>query len=496
MRILYLDLDALNPSHLSCYGYHRQTSPTIDDVAAEGLLCNNVYTCDAPCLPSRTAFYQGRYGIQTGVVGHGGTAADPKRQGRLRGFRSQQEEASYPRQMQKAGLHTAMISPFGQRHAAHQFYAGFNEMHNTGQGGMEPVEVVQPVVDRWLDQHAAEDNWYLHVNYWDIHTPYRTPDDYGNPFADDSVDDFFTDQIIDQHVQRYGPHSAQDLGMYSDTDTERFPRLPLRITDRSSLKQWMDGYDVAVRYVDDQIARIIGKLKAAGVYEETAIIISADHGENQGELGIYGEHGTADVGTCHIPMVIKWPGGAVGKVDDQFHYNLDWAPTCMEMLDAKQPIPELWDGQSYAPTVRSGNGPGREELIISQCCHVCQRGVRFDKWMYIRTYCDGFHPFADEMLFDIEADPFEQNNVADQYPEIVRDAAYRLTNWHDAQMQKMAIHCSDSVDPLWTVMREGGPNHATFEPGRSPLPKYLERLGATGRAAGAAELRLKYPDLA
>ena len=86
MRILYLDLDALNPSHLSCYGYHRQTSPTIDDVAAEGLLCNNVYTCDAPCLPSRTAFYQGRYGIQTGVVGHGGTAADPKRQGRLRGF--------------------------------------------------------------------------------------------------------------------------------------------------------------------------------------------------------------------------------------------------------------------------------------------------------------------------------------------------------------------------------------------------------------------------
>ncbi|HJN29359.1 MAG TPA: hypothetical protein QF604_15740 [Candidatus Latescibacteria bacterium] len=166
------------------------------------------------------------------------------------------------------------------------------------------------------------------------------------------------------------------------------------------------------------------------------------------------------------------------------------------MLNAKQPIPELWDGQSYAPTVRSGNGPGREELIISQCCHVCQRGVRFDKWMYIRTYCDGFHPFVDEMLFDIEADPFEQNNVADQYPEIVRDAAYRLTNWHDAQMQKMAIHCSDSVDPLWTVMREGGPNHATFEPGRSPLPKYLERLGATGRAAGAAELRLKYPDLA
>ena len=144
-----------------------------------------------------------------------------------------------------------------------------------------------------------------------------------------------------------------------------------------------------------QIATIIGKLKAAGVYEETAIIISADHGENQGELGIYGEHGTADAGTCHIPMVIKWPGGAV-SVDEGFHYNVDWAPTCMELLGSKSSIPELWDGQSYAPTVRTGEtgqGSGRDELIVSQCCHVCQRGLRFDKWMYIRTYCDGLlHP--------------------------------------------------------------------------------------------------------
>ena len=121
MIILYLDLDALNPRHLSCYGYHRNTSPTIDAIAAEGLRCDNVYTPDAPCLPSRTAFYQGRFGIQTGVVGHGGTAADPKRQGKERGFRSVYEEGSFPRQLQKAGYHTAMISPFGQRHAAHQF---------------------------------------------------------------------------------------------------------------------------------------------------------------------------------------------------------------------------------------------------------------------------------------------------------------------------------------------------------------------------------------
>jgi len=511
MRILYLDLDALNPRHLSCYGYHRKTSPTIDRLAAEGVRCENVYASDAPCLPSRTAFYQGRFGIQTGVVGHGGTAADTKREGERRSFRSCYEEDSFPRQLQKVGFHTAMISPFGQRHAAHQFYAGFHEIHNTGKGGMDEVEIVQPVVERWIDQHAADDNWYLHINYWDIHTPYRAPLDYGNPFEDDEDTSHITDAMLEAHIQRYGPHSAQDLGMYADNNPEQWPRLPKRITDRKSLKQWLDGYDTAIRYVDDQINAIIAKLKAAGVYEDTAIIISADHGENQCELGIYGEHGTADVGTCRIPMVVKWPNGAANKVDHGLHYHLDWAPTCMELLGHGERCPELWDGESYAQTIKTGEGPipgelpgglpgelpgGRDELVVSQCCHVCQRGVRFDKWMYIRTYCDGFHPFPKEMLFDLDADPLEQHNVAEQHPDVVRDAVYRLTNWHDAQMQKMTRFASDSVDPLWTVMREGGPFHALFEPGRSPLPEYLKRLEQTGRADGAKELRAKYPALA
>ena len=111
MRILYLDLDALNPSHLSCYGYPRQTSPTIDRLAAHGLRATSVYTSDPPCLPSRTAFYSGRFGIQTGVVGHGGTAADPKPQGPGRGFKDRFTEAGLAGQLTQRGYHTAMISP-------------------------------------------------------------------------------------------------------------------------------------------------------------------------------------------------------------------------------------------------------------------------------------------------------------------------------------------------------------------------------------------------
>ena len=87
MRIIYIDIDCLRPDHLGCYGYHRDTSPTIDRLAAGGVRFENCYVPDAPCLPSRSALWSGRCGFHTGVVGHGGTAADPFVEGPTRGFR-------------------------------------------------------------------------------------------------------------------------------------------------------------------------------------------------------------------------------------------------------------------------------------------------------------------------------------------------------------------------------------------------------------------------
>ena len=504
MRILYLDLDALNPSHLSCYGYTRDTSPAIDRIAEDGLRCDNVYTSDAPCLPSRTAFNQGRFGIQTGVVGHGGTAADLRIQGPGRAIRSCFEDDALPRQLQLAGVHTAMISPFGQRHAAHHIYAGFSEFYNTGKLGKESAEHVMPVVSRWLGEHAADDDWYLHVNFWDIHAPYRTPLTYGNPFDHSPLPDMYTPELVADHARRGGPHSSRDLGMYDDPDTEQYPRLPLRADTPEGLKMWIDGCDTAIHYVDRAIASIVKTLKDAGVYEDTAIIISADHGENQGHLGIYGEHGTADHATCRVPFIIKWPGGVRGKVDEQLHYHLDWAPTLTKLLSEDQAIPPQWDGQAFVDTVLHGVPQGRDELILSQCAHVCQRAVRFDhqnsditrQWLYIRTYHDGFHPFPKHMLFDLMSDPLEQNNLALSHREVVREASFKLAEWHDAQMTKMTRTSGSVIDPLWTVMSEGGPFYAQSQPGhgqpQAGLARYLDRLENTDRPEAAKRLRDQY----
>src|SRR6266581_2484069 len=90
MRILYIDIDSLRPDHLGCYGYtpSRDTSPNIDSLAQQGVRFDNCYVSDAPCLPSRTALWSGRFGIHNGVINHGGIAADPFIEGAGRMFRS------------------------------------------------------------------------------------------------------------------------------------------------------------------------------------------------------------------------------------------------------------------------------------------------------------------------------------------------------------------------------------------------------------------------
>ncbi|HDH99442.1 MAG TPA: DUF229 domain-containing protein [Firmicutes bacterium] len=482
MRILFLDLDTLRADHLGCYGYHRNTSPNIDKIAEQGVRFTNYYCSDAPCLPSRTALMTGRFGIHTGVVGHGGTAANLRLEGRPREFRDKLASESLPAFLRSVGFRTVTISPFAERHGAWHFYAGFSEMYNTGKCGMESAEDITPTVLRWIEMNAKQDDWFLHVNYWDPHTPYRAPMDFGNPFEGEPLPGWLTEEVLEEHRGMVGPHTARDLGMYTDEVDPRYPRYLGEIKDMEDLRKLIDGYDCGIRYMDEHIGRILAALEEQGVLEDTAIIISSDHGENMGELGIYAEHATADHPTCRIPMIIRWPGGKEGHVDEGLHYNLDLGPTLAELL-GREPMPS-WDGESYAQAITGGRPCGRDFLVISQCAHVCQRSVRFGPWLYIRTYHDGYHLFPEEMLFDLEEDPYEQHNLADSKPDVCKEAVYLLNRWHDDMMKSMPY----DVDPLWTVIKEGGPYHA-----RGHLRAYCERLERTGRGWAIPELKRRHP---
>jgi len=485
-RILYLDIDTLRPDHMGCYGYKRNTTPNLDKVAAEGMVFENYYCSDAPCLPSRAALVSGQFGIHSGIVGHGGTAADRPLSGAGRGFQDLSERDNLFYLFRKSNMYTASISTFPERHSAWWFNAGFKETHNVGGGGMESGEEVLPVALDWINRNKDREDWFLHLHIWDPHTPYRAPADFGNPFGDEPLpNNWITEEIFEKHLQKAGPHSPRDISGHGDKEDPKYPRHPGSLKNLAEVKNFIDQYDCGIRYADHLLGQVLDLLREQGVYDDTAIIISSDHGENMGELGLYAEHATADNGTCHIPMVIKWPGGATGR-DKGLRYNFDLVPTMAELLGL--PAADAWDGKSYAELVLKGKGnAGHEHLILSQQCHVCQRSARFGDWIYIRTIRDGFQLFDDEMLFNLKDDPYQINDLKEERPDICAQGAKILLDWHEEMMKT-----SDrEVDPMWTVYKEGGPFHAN----NSQLEAYIKRLENSERAPAAQKLRERYADV-
>ena len=478
MRILYIDVDSLRPDHLGCYGYHRQTSPNIDALAAVGSRVRNLYTSDSPCLPSRTAFFGGKFGTQSGVVNHGGVCADPQPEGPTRDFRSRPATTSLASLLTQLGYWTTSISPFPRRHSAYQMVYGFHETVDTGRGGLENADEIFVQVERWLKGKARDDNWFLHVNMWDPHTPYDTPETFGNPFSQDPIAVWLSEEIIAKQRASYGPHSAHEVPHFDSKINPKFwPWGRGEITSLEDAKVHLDGYDTGVRYADETIGQILNLLADAGVLEETAVIVTADHGENLGELNVWGDHQTADEFTNHIPGVIHWPGvTTAGVVADGLQYHLDLAATIVELAgpSGKELVQDAgWQGESMAAALRSGQG-GRPHLLLSQGAWSLQRSIRKDDWILVHTFDTGIKDFSEWMLFDLAKDPHETKNLASERPELVHSLGSLLTE----SFAHLAQDCSLG-DPFSVVQGEGGPYHAKAY-GHDWSP-YLNRLRETGR---------------
>ncbi len=474
MKILYIDVDSLRPDHLGCYGYSRNTSPNMDALAARGVRFINHYASDVPCLPSRTALFHARFGFHTGVVNHGGREADVRTIGADRPFNYHHTpHQAWVDALRFLKFHTVMISPFPGRHAAWHVQQGFLETHDTGKHAGETAGDVSAEALRWIRERGTEkDNWFLYLNFWDPHTPYRTPEEFGNPFCDDPAPEWLTEEIIAKQRDSYGPMSARDL-----PEGSKWPGLPKEIASRADFKNWVDGYDTAIRHVDEHVGKILAALEEEALLDDTVIIISADHGENQGELNVYGDHQTADHITCRIPLIVAGPDVRQGRVDDGFHYQLDVGPTLVQWAGGKRSAE--WDGVSFLPSLIRGESAGRPCLVVNQAAWSCQRAVRFDNWIMIRTYHDGLKEFPEIMLFDLDDDPHETVNLADSRPDVVGRGLRLLDVWVAEQMATSRV----PSDPMWCVIHEGGPYHT-----RGMRDEYLAKLRAKGRHGAADRL--------
>lgn len=433
MRIVYFDIDSLRPDHLGCYGYDRPTSPAIDSVATEGTRFTRYYCADSPCMPSRHGLISGRFGINNGVVTHGGPASKLQIDETL--YRGPQPHNQLlQRQIRENGTESICFSNFPYRHCATWFSLGWTEMHSPSlHSGSEPAaEVAEPVL-RWLRANEDRDDYFLYINFWDPHRIYRMDPSWADRFRDFPVSQSWPDESA-IGAQQADKGSFTSHGQFKN-DESTVPLMPGAIRSRADFEHMVTGYDAAIAYTDHYVQVVLDELRRQGVYDDSAVLISADHGDNFGEHGIYSDHVCADEAIHNVPLIVKWPDVAIpGSVVDAKLYNVDLSATLCDLTGGD--VPAHYDGVSFAEALRGEPIPEREYLVWGHGLYTLQRAVRTDRHLMVRTYDDYGYRFEETELYDMEEDRFQTRNLAEEEPDTVADMDRMLSDWIQDQSAK------------------------------------------------------------
>jgi arylsulfatase A-like enzyme len=491
MRILLVDVDTLRADHTGPYGYSRRITPNLDALARDAVVFERVYASDSPCAPSRAAWTSVQFGITTGAIGNFGPAAD------LHLFERTKHAPFFGSHLYRHGLRTASLSCFPDRHYAYWFVANFLEWRrpSMSSGDDEDAAVVTDRAIEWLRAYGREDDWLLHVHYWDPHLPYLEPTRWYDAAMEAGAPPAWPDEeAVARHQEEcYGPHTALDLyegdGSWS-LPPPRAPNpdtMPDAIRRREDVVRFVTGYDGAVAYFDHHLGRLLGELDALGVFDETAVAVVSDHGECLGEHGCYGDHPFTNHASHHVPLVVRWPGLTDRLAPEHrrvrgLAYHFDLCPTICELIGV--PVPEGWEGCSFAAAVRGDPWEGRAALVLSHGAYTYGRSVlRADGWLLLTTRHPGCFRLPRRALYRIDEDPHETRDLLEAEPALASELDTALAAWREEHLSM----ASDPKDPM-DARRYEGPMHAFA------VDRYAARLRATGRAHLAEELLRRFEE--
>jgi hypothetical protein len=180
-------------------------------------------------------------------------------------------------------------------------------------------------------------------------------------------------------------------------------------------REAMRAYYAAASSLDEQVGRVLDKLAAEGLAEDTIVVFTSDHGYHLGWRGQWCKH-SIDEQVMRVPLIVRHPRGAKGSAADGIVELIDLFPTFCDM--AGLPAPATLDGKSFRPLVEDPSAPGKPAAF----CSWNGRTVRTLRWRYIERL-DGSRE-----LYDHERDPAEYHNVIDQpaHDAIARELAARL----------------------------------------------------------------------
>lgn len=254
------------------------------------------------------------------------------------------------------------------------------------------AEIVNRMAKSWLEENSP-DKFFLWLHYMDVHVPYKPPSEYIKRFHSKNINDFKKIRLIE---------SPKQTNSISKKDFEALIAL----------------YDSSIYYVDQCIGKFLNDLKEFGVYNDTLIIITADHGEQFNDHGeFYHNPPKLYDELIHVPLIMF-------HVDDSFEERiikhqvelLDLSPTIIDYLENKSI--GNFQGKSLMPTIRGEEEKGSSGVISETAFSGRKNNLpllisyRTEKWKYIIDM-----EKKELELYNLQDDPGEITNVIAEYPE-------------------------------------------------------------------------------
>lgn len=207
-----------------------------------------------------------------------------------------------------------------------------------------------------------------------------------------------------EYLRFYEGKEAADLLVRPDA--ERMPDA------RSSVK----NYFSAITGIDENFGKLMEALKEKGIYDDTIVVFTSDHGEMMGSHGLMFKNIWYEE-AMGVPFLVRWPQKLRHQDVQAQLSTIDIMPTVLGMAGLEDQIPRECHGHNFAPDMESGdykNGPDASLYILEESPERRARGLRDARYTFVVTMFSGKPEF---ILYDRDADPYERHNLAEEDSE-------------------------------------------------------------------------------
>ncbi|MFM7187584.1 MAG: sulfatase-like hydrolase/transferase [Armatimonadota bacterium] len=489
-NVVFILTDDVGYGDISSNGATRVKTPNIDRIAADGIRFTNAYAPAATCTPSRYALMTGEYAFRkpgTGVLpGDAAMIIDP---GRM----------SLPKRFKDAGYATAAIGKWHLGLGSGNSPLDWNKHISPGANaiGFDETYLIPATVDRvptvWVkngDVISLDPSDPIQVDYKQKIGSWPTGRDnpellkqkhsHGHDMTIVNgigrigwmtggkkalwVDEDIADTIIRETTSYIEQHKRKPFFLYIGTHDIHVPRVPHK---RFAGKSGMGPRGDAILQLDAQVGAILKALDKNGLSDNTMVVFTSDNGpvvddgyEDQA-VALLGDHKPAGPlrggkyslfeGGTRVPFLVRWPAGqrvtsgdvrkaTSGRVSDSMISLVDMLTTFDHILGPHRSSSIIGDGLDVSDALR-GTGPSKRNYIVE---HAGRLALRWEKWKLIPAGKGAaFQPLTGtetgnllaDQLYDLDADPHEDRNVAAANPDVITRMKEMLAQLRDGKLR-------------------------------------------------------------